>query len=60
VICGSGTGSLFAAEDVQRLGYRHVRSLSEGLARWKSSGLPFEIVRVLNADERERYARVNW
>ncbi len=57
VLCSGGMRSLFAAEDLQRLGYRDVRSVAGGFNRWKDTGLPFEIPRLLDADARERYAR---
>ncbi|HXH03138.1 MAG TPA: molybdopterin-synthase adenylyltransferase MoeB [Candidatus Competibacteraceae bacterium] len=57
VMCGGGTRSLFAAEDLKRLGYRDVRSVAGGFTRWKNEGLPFEIPRLLDAAARERYAR---
>jgi sulfur-carrier protein adenylyltransferase/sulfurtransferase len=57
VMCGSGVRSLFAAESLQRLGYRKVYSLTGGFSRWKAEGLPFEIVRGLDQNARERYSR---
>jgi molybdopterin/thiamine biosynthesis adenylyltransferase/rhodanese-related sulfurtransferase len=57
VMCGGGIRSLFAAEDLRRLGYRDVRSVAGGFSRWKNEGLPFEMPRLLDADARERYAR---
>ncbi|ROR34759.1 molybdopterin-synthase adenylyltransferase MoeB [Inmirania thermothiophila] len=56
-LCEGGIRSLFAAEDLMRLGYRDVRSVAGGFTRWKSEGLPFEIPPVLDAAARERYAR---
>ena len=56
LLCGSGQRSLFAAEALQRLGYRQVSSVLGGFERWKSEGLP--IVRSgLDGDAAERYAR---
>ncbi len=57
VMCGAGARALFAADGLQRLGYRDVRSVAGGFNRWKDAGLPFEIPRLLDADARERYAR---
>lgn len=57
VMCGGGTRSLFAAEGLQRLGYRNVVSVAGGFSRWKAEGLPFETPRGLDAHARERYAR---
>jgi sulfur-carrier protein adenylyltransferase/sulfurtransferase len=56
-MCNSGVRSLFAAEELQRLGYRHVHSMSGGFTRWKNEGLPFETPRRLDPHARERYAR---
>jgi molybdopterin/thiamine biosynthesis adenylyltransferase/rhodanese-related sulfurtransferase/molybdopterin converting factor small subunit len=57
LMCAGGTRSLFAAEDLRRLGYRDVRSLAGGFERWKKEGLPVDTPRVLTAQERERYGR---
>ena len=56
-LCASGARSLFAAEDLQRLGYREVYSLAGGFNAWKDEGLPFELPRMLSAAARERYSR---
>ncbi|HJV24515.1 MAG TPA: molybdopterin-synthase adenylyltransferase MoeB [Aromatoleum sp.] len=57
VMCAGGTRSLFAAEDLQRMGYRNVASVAGGFSRWKAEGLPFETPRGLDVHARERYAR---
>ena len=57
VTCASGGRSLFAADELRRMGYRDVRSVAGGFNRWKEEGLPFEIPKVLDTDSRERYAR---
>jgi len=57
VMCAGGVRSLFAAETLQHLGYRNVKSVAGGFNRWKNNGLPFEIPRVLDEDARERYSR---
>ncbi len=57
VMCAGGVRSLFAAEGLQKLGYRDVRSVAGGFNRWKSDGLPVEVPRALSARERERYSR---
>lgn len=57
LMCGGGTRSLFAADDLRRLGYRDVRSVTGGFNRWKNEGLPFSIPRMLDSAARARYAR---
>ena len=57
VTCASGGRSLFAADELKRMGYSDVRSVAGGFYRWKQEGLPFEIPKVLGKDARERYAR---
>ncbi len=56
-LCGGGARSLFAAEDLRRLGYRDVSSVAGGFNRWKDQGLPFDVPRMLDAAARERYSR---
>ncbi|MFC3653508.1 molybdopterin-synthase adenylyltransferase MoeB [Dyella humi] len=55
-LCGSGVRSLFAAEALQRMGYRNVASVSGGFERWKTEGLPVSAAQ-LDSDSAERYAR---
>lgn len=55
-LCGSGVRSLLAAETLQRMGYRDVRSVAGGFERWKSEGLPI-VAGTPDADAAERYAR---
>ncbi|NMG75168.1 molybdopterin-synthase adenylyltransferase MoeB [Aromatoleum diolicum] len=57
VMCAGGTRSLFAAEGLQRLGYRNVASVAGGFSRWKAEGLPFETPHGLDPHAHERYAR---
>jgi molybdopterin/thiamine biosynthesis adenylyltransferase/molybdopterin converting factor small subunit len=57
LMCAGGTRSLFAADDVRRLGYTDVRSVAGGFDRWAEIGLPVESPRALSAEERERYSR---
>ncbi len=57
LLCEGGVRSLFAAEDLKRLGYQDVRSVKGGFTQWKNEGLPFEVPRMLDAEARERYSR---
>jgi rhodanese-related sulfurtransferase len=40
--CGGGFRSALAADNLQRMGYRRVRSLIGGWREWKQRGLPTE------------------
>lgn len=55
--CDGGLRSLFAAEDLLRLGYTNVSSLAGGIKRWKDEGLPVEVPHSLDAGDRQRYSR---
>ncbi len=55
-ICASGQRSLLARETLLQLGYRDVRSVRGGYARWQAEGLPVD-AGMLDADAAERYAR---
>ncbi len=57
LLCAGGERSLFAARDLQQLGYRDVRSVAGGFTAWKREALPVEVPRLLTAEERERYGR---
>ncbi|MBP2299666.1 molybdopterin-synthase adenylyltransferase MoeB [Azospirillum picis] len=57
LICAGGTRSLFAAEDLKRLGYQDVGSVEGGFSAWKAAGLPVEVPPALDASQRERYRR---
>ncbi|CAO3407464.1 molybdopterin-synthase adenylyltransferase MoeB [Azospirillum largimobile] len=57
LMCAGGTRSLFAAEDLLRLGYADVRSVAGGFSGWKAAGLPVEVPPQLDAAQRERYRR---
>jgi len=57
VMCAGGVRSLFAAEGLRQLGYSDVRSVVGGFNRWKSDGLPVEMPKTLDAEQRERYGR---
>jgi len=38
--CGGGGRSALAAETLQAMGYKNVRSMAGGLKAWKAAGLP--------------------
>ncbi len=38
--CGSGGRSALAAETLQKMGYKNVRSMAGGLRAWEAAGLP--------------------
>lgn len=57
LLCAGGSRSLLAADDLERMGYRRVASVSGGFTQWKTDGLPVEVPNVLGAAQRERYAR---
>jgi rhodanese-related sulfurtransferase len=40
--CGGGFRSALAADNLQRMGYRRVRSLAGGWREWTQRGLPIE------------------
>jgi sulfur-carrier protein adenylyltransferase/sulfurtransferase len=42
LICASGLRSLFAADDLLRMGYLNVASVAGGFNEWTNGGLPFE------------------
>jgi rhodanese-related sulfurtransferase len=38
LVCASGNRSAFAAEQLEKMGYEHVRSLKEGFSGWVAEG----------------------
>jgi rhodanese-related sulfurtransferase len=38
--CGGGGRSTLAAESLQKMGYKNVRSMAGGFKAWKATGLP--------------------
>ena len=38
--CGGGGRSALAAETLQKMGYKNVRSMAGGLKAWRAAGLP--------------------
>ena len=57
VYCASGVRSAFAAKAMRELGYEKVENMSGGFIRWKDLGFDYEIPRVLDASQRDRYSR---
>jgi sulfur-carrier protein adenylyltransferase/sulfurtransferase len=55
--CASGSRSAFAAKTLEELGYENVASLSGGFSEWKRNGLPFDLPRALQPEQRSRYSR---
>lgn len=41
--CGGGSRSALVAENLQKMGYRNVRSMSGGFRGWRAAGLPTEV-----------------
>ena len=57
VYCQSGVRSAFAAKTLAELGYENVASMTGGFSRWKDLGYGFDIPRILDAGQRDRYSR---
>jgi sulfur-carrier protein adenylyltransferase/sulfurtransferase len=57
VYCATGVRSVFAARTLEELGYSKVSSMSGGFVRWRELGYDFDIPRVLDAAQRDRYSR---
>src|ERR671936_656607 len=57
VYCAAGNRSAFAAKTLEELGYEHVVSLAGGYTDWKRNGLPTQLPRTLDPDQRKRYSR---
>ncbi|MBI2294312.1 MAG: molybdopterin-synthase adenylyltransferase MoeB [Betaproteobacteria bacterium] len=57
MMCNSGARSLFAAEDLRRLGYTRLFSMAGGYTRWNNEGLPVEVPPRFDPLARERYSR---
>ena len=57
VYCATSVRSAFASRTLFELGYTDVSILKGGFERWKDLGHQFDIPRVLNPDQRSRYAR---
>jgi sulfur-carrier protein adenylyltransferase/sulfurtransferase len=57
VYCATGVRSVFAAKTLEELGYSKVSSMKGGFVRWRELGYDFDIPRVLDAAQRDRYSR---
>ena len=57
VYCATGVRSVFAAKTLEELGYSQVSTLKGGFVRWRELGFDFDIPRVLDAAQRDRYSR---
>jgi sulfur-carrier protein adenylyltransferase/sulfurtransferase len=55
--CASGVRSAFAARTLKELGYEKVSSMVGGFNRWRALGLPFDVPRMLEPSQRDRYSR---
>jgi molybdopterin/thiamine biosynthesis adenylyltransferase/rhodanese-related sulfurtransferase len=55
--CATGTRSVFAAKTLGELGYHRVWSMTGGFSGWRDLGYDFEVPRVLDAAQRDRYSR---
>ena len=38
--CGGGSRAALVADNLQKMGYRSVKSIAGGLRAWKAAGLP--------------------
>ena len=58
LICQSGVRSAQAAAELQRRGYRQVRSVAGGTTRWQAEGLAMDLpAGDIDTDFHERYSR---
>ncbi|MGH8100675.1 MAG: rhodanese-like domain-containing protein [Chthoniobacterales bacterium] len=46
--CGGGGRSALAAESLQKMGYKNVRSMAGGFKAWKAAGLPTTMLARFN------------
>jgi len=57
VYCAGGARSAFATRSLQTLGYTNVQSMAGGYSRWKGSGLPWKVPKVMTPEQETRYSR---
>jgi len=43
ILCAGGLRALFAADNLQQLGYQDVHFITGGFDRWKKERIPFEV-----------------
>ena len=57
VYCATGVRSVFAAKTLEELGYENVTSMPGGFTRWKELGFEFDVPRMLDSSQKDRYSR---
>ena len=57
VVCAGGTRSALGAAAIERLGYSQVMSVAGGVGAWSRAGFALEHRKLLNEDQKARYAR---
>jgi molybdopterin/thiamine biosynthesis adenylyltransferase/rhodanese-related sulfurtransferase len=57
VVCAGGTRSALGASALQALGYEDVTSVAGGVGGWSRAGFALEHRRMLDEDQKARYAR---
>jgi len=57
IYCAVGQRSLLAAKTLRDMGYTDVASVTGGLTRWKTDGLPWAAPGGLSLEQRSRYHR---
>lgn len=57
VTCAGGTRSALAVSALEALGYDNVTSVAGGVGGWSRAGFPLEHRRMLDQDQKARYAR---
>ena len=55
--CAGGVRSVLAAASLAAMGYTRVESLAGGFERWRATGLPVAVQRVLTDAQMARYSR---
>ena len=55
--CAGGIRSLFAAQQLEFMGYPNVRSMAGGFQKWKAEGRPWTQPVLLSSAQKQRYSR---